>query len=247
MAVELVIVPPWGELRRESGFALVKKIDMPQRGQRNAHIELNAEHLGDPVSGWVDTTDADIWRATVAAFDRGQRVFYVVETHRKDSVDVDVPFAELAKDQKVRDVREITAVNGNGVPLDGLTEDRAPGESTPPEVTPPTPTPPPRATPPAASHAVAVLGLTMLIEHDPEKLNEKRLRTLTRRLTIAFDMAQAETGASVELVHHALRLAVQLERPPYGASIEEADAWAIIAGQKTTELVQLLTAVEATP
>lgn len=116
MAVEMVVDDKWGELRRETGFGTITDLAQ-QNGQRNAHLSLKAEQLKEAVTGWIDTTgDRDIHLAALAAFTGGQRVFYRIETRRKTAGD-ETPFAQLDKRAKTREVKEITAVDGKGVPV----------------------------------------------------------------------------------------------------------------------------------
>lgn len=128
MAVEMVDDPIMGEFRRETGYGQIEDVKLPA-GKRNAQVIIKAEQLRDPVQGWVDTQgDRDTYLAAVAAQEQGQRIFYRIETHRKDSVDVAVAFSELGRNDKVRDVREIVAVNGKGQPLSGSVPEQGAAE-----------------------------------------------------------------------------------------------------------------------
>lgn len=110
---------PKGAFRRETGYGQIEDVKL-KTGQRNAQVIVKAEQLRDPVQGWVDTQgDRDTYLAAVDALERGQRIFYRIETHRKDDVDPTAPFDELDKHEKVRDVREIVAVNGKGQQISG--------------------------------------------------------------------------------------------------------------------------------
>lgn len=130
MAIETVQDPERGELRRETGYGQVKDVKL-EAGKRNGQVVINAEHLRDPVQGWVDSQgDREVYLAAVAAHDQGQRVYYRIETVRKSGVDISIPFADLDRNQKAREMREIVAVNGDGVPLDGSTP-TAPASTTP--------------------------------------------------------------------------------------------------------------------
>lgn len=128
MAVEMVADPEVGEFRRETGYGQIEDVKLPS-GKRNAQVIIKAEQLRDPVQGWVDSQgDRDTYLAAVGALEQGQRIYYRIETHRKDSVDVEIPFEQLAKGDKVRDVREIVAVNGKGQAISGSVPERPPAE-----------------------------------------------------------------------------------------------------------------------
>lgn len=116
MAVELITDEKWGEVRRETGFATITDIDQ-QNGHRNAQVKLKAEQLTDPLQGWVDTVgDREVHLAALAAFTGGQRVFYRIETRRKDATST-AAIKDLAGREKTREVKEITPVDGKGVPI----------------------------------------------------------------------------------------------------------------------------------
>lgn len=119
---------PGGAFRREVGYGLIEDVKL-KSGQRNAHVVINAEQLRDPVQGWVDSQGSrDVYLAAVDAFERGQRIYYRIETHRKDDVGAEVKFDDLTKHQKVRDVREIVAVNGKGQAISGNEPTAQPAE-----------------------------------------------------------------------------------------------------------------------
>jgi hypothetical protein len=128
MAVAMIEDPALGELRRETGYGQIEDVKLPA-GKRNAQVVIKAEQLKDPVQGWVDSTgDRDTYLAAVSAQEQGQRIYYQIDTHRKDSVDVSIPFESLGRGDKVRDVRVIQAVNGKGQPISGSVPEQGPVE-----------------------------------------------------------------------------------------------------------------------
>jgi hypothetical protein len=97
---------------------------------RNVYVTINAEHLQEEVKAWADTHSGDLAAALDAAYAGGQRVAYVIDVHRTRNVDPAIPFAELGKRQKVRDLTGLTPVDGAGNPLAGGAP--PPTSSTPP-------------------------------------------------------------------------------------------------------------------
>lgn len=135
MAVEMFDDPTWGEMRRETGHGVIVEYNLPQ-GDRNAHVKIRAERLQEPVQGWVDTTgDRDVHVAALRSFTGGQRVFYRIEVRRRDAADK-TPYAELEKRAKIREVKEVTPVDGQGLPLDLATPPPAPAQEVPRETAP---------------------------------------------------------------------------------------------------------------
>lgn len=116
----------------ETGIGHVTKIE--PKG-RNARVEVNAEHLKDPVAGWVDTHDVALSNAVADALAEGYRIGYRIVVRRKDGVDPTIAFDQLDKGQKVRDFAGLERVRGTtpaGLPTGG---DQPP--ATQPTVAPP--------------------------------------------------------------------------------------------------------------
>lgn len=117
MPVELKVDDKRGEFRRETGYGRVTKVEHSD-GKRNARVEVDAEHLRQPVAGWVDTFQADAWTAAQRSKADGLRVAYAVDVVRKRNVDAAVAFDQLTKEQKVREVAHLVIVNGDGAPVE---------------------------------------------------------------------------------------------------------------------------------
>lgn len=107
-----LITTDTGELRRETGYGRVTKVE--HDGRRNAHVRIDAEHLRQPVQGWADTEDLNLWPIVGRAHQEDLRVAYVVDVHRRRNVDPAIPFAELDRNDKVRDLVYLAVVDRNG-------------------------------------------------------------------------------------------------------------------------------------
>lgn len=117
MAVELLTHEQRGQFRRETGFGHVTKVEHTE-GKRNARVEIKAEHLAQPVSGWVDTFDSGTWPAVQRAQAEGLRVAYAVDVVRKRNVDPGVEFDKLDRNDKVRELAHFALVNGSNAPIE---------------------------------------------------------------------------------------------------------------------------------
>lgn len=104
-----------GEYRRETGTGIITAVD--RSGGRNHYVTINAEHLAEDVKGWADSHAGTIAQTITAAHEQGQRIAYVIDVHRTRSTDPAIPFAELGRRQKVRDLVEVYPVNGAGDPV----------------------------------------------------------------------------------------------------------------------------------
>lgn len=104
--------PTFGESTVETGKAFVK--DIGDRADRNVRVEFRADHLRLPVYGWLDTESpaGDI----LARLRVGSRVRYRILTHRKASIDVSVPWDQVDKFDKVRDLVELALLEDEDQP-----------------------------------------------------------------------------------------------------------------------------------
>lgn len=143
MPVDLITVGGL-ERRRETGFGLIKAVDVKGR---NAQVQIDAERLTDPVTGWADTTDGG-WSTILTARDEARRVRYVVDVHHRNDADRAKPLAALGNREKVRDLVELAIVDGEGRII-GSPYGRAPQPEGSPAAAAPVSTPPPPAAPPA--------------------------------------------------------------------------------------------------
>lgn len=115
-----LITTDTGELRRETGYGRVDKVEHDAR--RNAHVRIDAEHLRQPVQGWADTEDLNLWPIVGRAHQEDLRVAYVVDVHRRRNVDAAIPFAELDRNDKVRDLVYLAIVDRSGTILSASAE-----------------------------------------------------------------------------------------------------------------------------
>lgn len=123
------------EVRIETGYGRITKLD--DKGNRNAHVSIDAEHLDDPVQGWADTTNFDQWARIQEAHAKAFRIAYRVVVKRKAEAPQDCPLEEVPKRQRVRDLEFVQIVGGDNQPLDpdaasGAAQD-AQGSQPPPE------------------------------------------------------------------------------------------------------------------
>lgn len=148
MATELQDRPDLGQVRVDSGYGRVEEVTT-KAGKRNAEVKIIGEGLRIPLTGWLDTTERDVLEAALAAKADGRRVFYVIECHRRGDCTkpLDTPLADLANTEKVKDVTEITIVDGDGRAIGPATavgpRDTTPAHAAPqaPVDEPPAPTP----------------------------------------------------------------------------------------------------------
>ena len=113
MSANLVNDPTRGEVRVEEGEGIIEKLG--DQAKRNVQVEIRATHtnLRHPVKGWLDTWGNEAARdVALQAHAEGRAVRYRIETHRKDSVAIDRPLADLGNDEKVRDLVSLQLLAG---------------------------------------------------------------------------------------------------------------------------------------
>lgn len=91
-----------GEVRVETGVGTILKIE--PKGDRNVKVTIRAEHLREDLSCWVDRQGPTWSRVEWAIAHPDHRLWYRIDVHRGRGVAVDVPYAQLANRQKVRDL-----------------------------------------------------------------------------------------------------------------------------------------------
>lgn len=150
-----VIQHDGAEAIEETGYGRIT--ELKHDGQaRNAQVFINAEHLDDPVSGWVDTSWMPTWGPVNAIYAGDLRCWYRIVVHRRKGVDLAKSFDSLAKREKVRDVlelKEAPAPRGGaarGGAATAVAEAAPPAQAAPPAVAPPSAPPPPPAAPEAS-------------------------------------------------------------------------------------------------
>lgn len=122
-----------GEVRVETGLGRVETF-VVKPAKRNHHVAIAAEHLREPVQGWVDGNDHELMDRLATAHDGGLRVAYCVIVKRKARAPLGTPIAELDRNDKVRELHDLVHVNGAGDPLQPLRPTPAPaGTSSSPE------------------------------------------------------------------------------------------------------------------
>jgi hypothetical protein len=103
MAVETMRDEAGAEVRVETGRGVITALEV-ENGKRNAHVKIDAEHLREPVTGWLDTFDKDLLERAHDAYEAGAKVEYRVEVRRKGDIDPAISLKELAARQKVREL-----------------------------------------------------------------------------------------------------------------------------------------------
>lgn len=106
MAVIATVDDRGAEQRTETGVGRIVKLE--PKGERNVRVFIDADHLKEEVTGWCDRQSA-AWPAVEAAHAAGEKVWYRVDVHRKRSVPVDKPLADVDRREKVRDLVQVTA------------------------------------------------------------------------------------------------------------------------------------------
>lgn len=133
---------PEGEVSIETGVGWIDKIEPPKG--RNAHVIIRAEHLRIEVKGWCDTTDTDLWTRVQEAHAAGARVTYRVVVKRRRGVDAAIPFADLPRDDKMRDLEDLRPFTGDAAPPAAAS---GPAQAAPGPVEAPAAPPAPKLTP----------------------------------------------------------------------------------------------------
>lgn len=98
------------EVSVETGVGHLLKVDEPKG--RNARVEINADHLGQPVVGWVDTADSALYAFARAACAEGYRVEYRVVVHRKRDVDPALPLESIPSTERFRELEWLDRAGG---------------------------------------------------------------------------------------------------------------------------------------
>lgn len=132
MGVSTIVRPDQGEVRVETGSGILE-LEEPKPGKRNAKVEIRATHtnLQHPITGWVDT-HSDLYAVVVEADRTGAEVEYRIEVHRRTGVDPGPPLAELANNQKVRDLVGLRPVAGQAPAPEPAYEDLGGRQGPPP-------------------------------------------------------------------------------------------------------------------
>lgn len=105
MAKVLEDRPDVGQVSVETGQGWIAEVAEPQG--RNAKVTMRADHLNDPVSAWVDTTNGDLYDLVRRACSEGRRISYRVVVKRKKGEPTDVPLAEIGTRQRIRDLEAV--------------------------------------------------------------------------------------------------------------------------------------------
>lgn len=152
MAVHLITREGAGELRVETGIGRVTKVERAE-GKRNARVVIDADHLREDVTGWVDT-QGPTWPRVQAASAGRFPVRYTIEVHRTRGVEISTPLAQLGNRQKVRDLVALDMPSDPERPLDGTAANGAQPAAAAPDPA-PVAAGPPAAPPPAPEPAAA--------------------------------------------------------------------------------------------
>lgn len=153
MAVTMILGPRGDEVRVETGVGRITEVK--PKGDRNVQVIIDADHLQEPVSCWVDR-QGPIWPRVekagpvkVPGADElvpGMKVWYRVDVHRKSSVAPEKPLGELGKRDKVRDLVGLERPENAPATIDGAV---APAEPAEPAQAPPAAAAPPSRPDPA--------------------------------------------------------------------------------------------------
>lgn len=102
MSVATLTTEAGGQIRVEDGVGTLVKVDR-REGARNARVEIDADHLREPVVGWADLHDDQLAAALNAALDGGGKVGYRIEVRAKDRSSTD-PLDRLGNRDKIREL-----------------------------------------------------------------------------------------------------------------------------------------------
>ena len=212
-----------GEVRVEEGEGRLGTVDK-SRG-RNWQLLIDADHLREPVTGWLDSTNGELAQWAV----EGARVSYRICVHRKRNVDPGPGIRDVAPREKVREV-EWLAPEGS---------DR--------------PSPPPaQATQPGGIHEgweyVAAVGCCDLAYEELVKLDVEptagRVKLLGRLVLEAADEAQRAVVGRVDRraqshtrARGAVRTVLPQHPPPIGGTEEDRLAWAYALADTAANLL----------
>lgn len=123
--------PELGEVSVETGLGWIVKVDEPSG--RNAKVEIRAEHLHKPVMSWCDTADAGLYDLVRRLCADGTRVAYRIVVKRKRGQPINVPFDEIDRADRIRDLEAVEAVAGVVAPAAAQGPAEPPGPATRPE------------------------------------------------------------------------------------------------------------------
>lgn len=98
--------PEGAPVQVETGLGRI--VSVVERGTRNAQVTIDAEHLRQPVTGWVDK-QGPMWPRVQWAHANGAKVWYRVDLkrHRTAEEPIGTPLAQLERNSKTRDVVRI--------------------------------------------------------------------------------------------------------------------------------------------
>jgi hypothetical protein len=98
--------PEGAPVQVETGVGRI--VALIEKGTRNVQVHIDADHLREPVTGWVDK-QGPMWPRVQWAKTNDAKIWYRVDLkrHRKATEAIDTPLQQLEKNSKTRDVVRI--------------------------------------------------------------------------------------------------------------------------------------------